>query len=265
MIIDIHNHITHSASPYSLPPEAYIDAMDENGIETAVILGKDHGDLGDRQGVNIPDEDIAAFVRLNRERFIGFTAVHPDRGSESMVARVQKAVHDFGFRGIKMNPASGFYPNDVLLYPVYEKAVELSVPVLVHTGLKPPSEGSRLKYCRPLYLDDLTVDFPDLKIIIAHAGFPWIDETILVCLYDENVYVDISTLNQIEEVMGEQVLLQVMRKLFRSLGSGRIVFGSDGIFNYGPLVRAVEKAEFLTGRDTENIFFRNAAKILGTV
>ncbi len=69
------------------------------------------------------------------------------------------------------------------LYPSYEKAQELKIPVMFHMGVKPPAEGCRLKYCRPTFIDDVVVDFPDLPIIIAHAGYPWVDETIMVGLY----------------------------------------------------------------------------------
>jgi len=262
MIIDIHNHITVKSSPYHLPAEEYLKVMDELEVEKMVILGKDYGKLGDQQQSNLPDEEVSEFVKAHPDRFIGFTAVHPEREVRKNVERVERAVNDLGLRGIKLNPHAGFYPNDQRLYPVYEKATKLGVPVMVHMGVKAPVEGTRVKYCRPVYLDDVAVDFPDLNLIIAHAGYPWVEETILVGLYAGKVMVDISTLNQIEEVMGFEVVLPTLRKLTASLGPHRILFGSDGIFSIEKLLQIVKNAEFLTEGEREKILYKNAKKVL---
>jgi len=262
MIIDIHNHLPPKNSPYRLPAEEYLSVMDDTEVDKAIILGKDYGNLGDKTDSNLSDDDAAEFVKAHPDRFIAFTAVHPDRPSVVNVNRIDRAVNVLGFKGIKINPPAGFYPNDERLYPSYEKAQELKIPVMFHMGVKPPQDGCRLKYCRPTFIDDVVVDFPDLPIIIAHAGYPWVDETIMVGLYAENVYVDISTLNQIEDAMGEPVMLPTIKKLKASLGSGKIVYGSDGIFNLEAIKEAVNSADFLTENDRENIFFKNAASLL---
>jgi hypothetical protein len=262
MIIDIHNHIVVKSSPYYIPAEDFLEAMDDTDVDKMVILGKDYGFLGDKLQSNLPDKDVADFVKAHPDRFIGFTAAHPDRDIKVNLERIDYAVNDLGLRGIKLNPHSGFYPNDERLYPVYEKATELGVPVLVHTGVKSPVEGTRVKYCRPIYLDDVVVDFPDMTLIIAHAGYPWVEETIMVGLYSANVYVDISTLNQIEEAFGSDVILSTLRKLSSSLGTGRMLFGSDWIYNLEKMINAVNKADFLSERDKENILGKNAKELL---
>ena len=262
MIIDMHNHITVKSSPYHLPVEEYIKALDECEVEKAVILGKDYGKLGDQQQSNLPDEQTAEFVKTHPDRFIGFTGVHPDRGEKQNVERVERAVNELGLKGIKINPHAGHYPNDERLYPVYEKATELDIPVVFHTGLKAPVEGTRVKYCQPIFIDDVAVDFPDMTIIIAHAGYPWVEETILVGLYAGNVYVDISTLTQIEGVMGVEVMVPTLRKLTSSWGAQRVLFGSDGIFNLEDTIQAVKSADFLSESDKAKILGENAKKVL---
>ena len=265
MIIDFHNHLSPPQSPYRMEADVYLESMDEAGVDKVILLGKDYGTLGDSRNDNLADEDVAAFVKAHPDRFIGFTAVHPDREIKANVERVDRAVNTFGLRGIKLNPASGFYPNDGRLYPVYEQATALELPVLIHMGVKPPSEGSRLKYCHPMFLDDVAVDFPDLKLVIAHAAYPWVEDLIMAGLYAPNVSVDISTLNQIEEVLGYPVVLPTLQKLVQSLGPARIVFGSDGIFNLQPLISAVRQAGFLTDSDRDMIFYKNAQKLLGAI
>ena len=262
MIIDIHNHITVKSSPYHLPAEEYLKVMDDLEVEKVVILGKDYGKLGDQQQSNLPDEEVADFVKAHPDRFIGFTAVHPDREERKNLERIERAVNDLGLKGIKLNPHAGFYPNDKGLYPVYKKATELRIPVMVHMGVKAPVEGTRVKYCQPIYLDDVAVDFPDMNLIIAHAGYPWVEETILIGLYAGNVFVDISTLNQLEEVVGCEVVLPTLRKLTSSLGAHRVLFGSDGIFNLAKLIQAVKGADFLSDSDKEKILWKNAKEIL---
>jgi len=242
--------------------ETYLETMDEAGVEKLVVLGKDYGFDGDQRNDNLADEDTAAFVESHPDRFIGFTAVHPDRDVGVNVQRIERAVKEFGFCGVKLNPASGFYPNDRRLYPVYEKISELNIPVVIHMGIKPPSEGSRLKYCHPIYIDDIAVDFPDMHIVIAHAAYPWVEDLVMAALYAPNVSVDISTLNQIEDVLGYPVVLPTLKTLYRALGSGRILFGSDGIFNLEALVNVVRQADFLSDSDREAIFYKNALKML---
>jgi predicted TIM-barrel fold metal-dependent hydrolase len=101
-----------------------------------------------------------------------------------------------------------------------------------------------------------------MTLIIAHAGYPWVEETIMVGLYSANVYVDISTLNQIEEAFGSDVILSTLRKLSSSLGTGRMLFGSDWIYNLEEMINAVNKADFLSERDKENILGKNAKELL---
>jgi predicted TIM-barrel fold metal-dependent hydrolase len=262
MVIDVHNHIVVKSSPYYIPAEEYLTTMDDLGVEKMVILGKDYGKLGDRLQSNLPDEQVSDFVKAHPDRFIGFTAAHPDRSEKENLERIERAVNNLGLKGIKLNPHSGFYPNDERLYPVYAKATELGIPVLVHTGVKSPTDGTRVKYCRPVYLDDVAVDFPDLTLIIAHAGYPWVEETIMVGLYAGNVFVDISTLNQIEAAFGYEVVLPTLQKLTSSLGSQRVLFGSDWVYNLQETIQAVKAADFLSDSDKENILWKNAKQIL---
>lgn len=262
MIIDFHNHLSPPGSPYRMEAGMYLEAMDDAGVEKLIILGKDYGIAGDLRKDNLDDDDTAAFVRAHPDRFIGFTAVHPDRDIAVNLARIDRAVHEFGLSGVKLNPASGFYPNDQRLYPVYEMISQLGIPAVLHMGIKPPSEESRLKYCHPIYIDDISVDFPDLRLVIAHAAYPWVEDLIMAALYAPNVSVDISTLNQIEDALGYAVVLPTLEKLVRALGAGRVLFGSDGIFNLEPLISAVRGADFLTDSDRELIFYKNALKLL---
>jgi hypothetical protein len=109
-------------------------------------------------------------------------------------------VKELGLRGVgEVHPiCNKFYPNDRKFYPLWEKCVELGVHVSFHTGTTgvgaglPGGGGYRIDYSRPIYIDHLAVDFPDLTIICSHPSIPWLDEELAVVTHKGNVYMDLS-------------------------------------------------------------------------
>ena len=85
-----------------------------------------------------------------------------------------------------------------MAYKLYEVIAEHKLPAIFHSGHSgigtgmPGGGGMRLKYSNPIHVDDVAVDFPDMKIIIAHPSWPWQDEALSVCLHKPNVYIDLS-------------------------------------------------------------------------
>ncbi|MFH1491679.1 MAG: amidohydrolase family protein, partial [Pseudomonadota bacterium] len=100
-----------------------------------------------------------------------------------------------GFRGLKLYPTyQHYYPNDAKIYPLYAKAQELRIPVSLHIGSSVFS-GSRLKYGDPIYIDDVAVDFPELRIVQCHSGRPfWYDKAFALARLHKNVYMEVSGL-----------------------------------------------------------------------
>ena len=77
---------------------------------------------------------------------------------------------DHGARGLKLLPSyQFFYLNEVRLYSLYARAQQLKIPVMIHIGSS-MFRGTRLRYCDPIQLDDIAVDFPDLTIVMSHSG-----------------------------------------------------------------------------------------------
>jgi predicted TIM-barrel fold metal-dependent hydrolase len=151
----------------------------------------------------------------------------PLRRGEEAVLEVERCMRK-GLRGLKLYPPFGFYPNDRIAYPIYEKVVELqrelrvTLPVLFHQGVAVC--GS--KYCRPVYLDDVATNFPDLRIIAAHAGVPWIDEMLWVTAVHGNLYFDIGC---VADLMGLwlEYYADVLGKAKRAGIMERVLFASD--------------------------------------
>ena len=144
------------------------------------------------------NEWVAELVSRYPDCFMGFCAVDVWRGGGA-VRELEWAVKGLGLKGLKLHPMlQEFHPNDRGVYPIYEKCVELGIPVLFHTGATaigagmPGGGGIRLTYGRPIYMDDLAADFPELTIIMAHPAIPWHDEQIAIALHKPNVFIDLS-------------------------------------------------------------------------
>ena len=173
----------------NLPPlEATIADMDAAGVSVSVVVAVD---AETRWNYRVSNESVAEAVAAYPDRLIGFASVDPHKG---VIARneLRHAVNDLGLRGLKLLPhLLELRPNDPEMYPVYEEARDLDIPVLFHSGTQFHA-GTKLKYCRPLDIDEVAVDFPDLKLIIAHFGWPWYEEAMAVVQRNRNVYFNIA-------------------------------------------------------------------------
>ncbi len=142
---------------------------------------------------NVPNDYVAEYVKLHSDRMIGFAGVDPANVREAL-SDVDHAYHDLGMKGVAIAPAAqDFHPAGTNACRVYEKLTELQLPMLVHQGIY-FSARSKLEYARPVLLDEVARDFPDLKIVIAHMGYPWIDEVVVLLGKHPNVFSDVSGL-----------------------------------------------------------------------
>jgi len=130
-------------------------------------------------------------------------------------------------RGVKFQQAAqGFFPDDRRFYPLWEKCVELGVPVLFHMGTTGygggvrGGHGIRLKYVQPIHIDDVAADFPELTIIGAHPAWPWQEEMLAICMHKANVYIDLSGWSP---KYFPQSLVQYANTILKD----KVLFGSD--------------------------------------
>jgi predicted TIM-barrel fold metal-dependent hydrolase len=146
----------------------------------------------------IPNEEIAEVAHANSDVLIPFASIDPHKGRRG-VDEARRLIADYDVRGFKFHPnVQGFFPNDRMAYPLYEVIEEAGLPALFHTGQSgvgsglPGGGGVRLKYSNPMHVDDVAVDFPELKIVLAHPSFPWQDEALAVAVHKPQVYIDLS-------------------------------------------------------------------------
>jgi hypothetical protein len=146
----------------------------------------------------IPNEEVAESCAAHADTLIPFASIDPWRGKAAL-RQARKLVTGYGVRGFKFHPSlQDFAPNDRMAYPLYEVIEELGVPALFHTGQTgigaglPGGGGIRLKHSNPMLVDDVAVDFPELRIVLAHPSFPWQDEALAVATHKPYVYIDLS-------------------------------------------------------------------------
>jgi uncharacterized protein len=162
----------------------------------AVVFDIDATSADDSPGVG--NDYVAEVQRRFPDVLIGWASVDPWQG-RAAIHELERAVTELGLRGLKLHPITqAFFPDDQRFYPLWAKAAELGIAVIFHTGHTgvgagaPGGTGLKLKYARPIHLDDVAADFPTLTIIGAHPSWPWQDEMLSVALHKANVFIDLS-------------------------------------------------------------------------
>lgn len=144
------------------------------------------------------NQEVAELASEESDIMIPFASIDPWKGKLGL-REARSLMSDHGVRGFKFHPTmQGFWPNDRMAYPLYEAIEAEGGIALFHTGQTGLGSGwrggmgMRLKYSHPMNIDDIAVDFPDLKIIMAHPSFPWQEEALAVAQHKPNVYIDLS-------------------------------------------------------------------------
>ncbi len=158
-------------------------------VDVTIVLGFTSKYLG----ADIPNDQVAAYASQHPDRVIGFAGIDPSNPKEA-IAELHRAHNELGMSGVAVAPAAqDFHPSNSLAMLVYAAVAEHNLPILFHTGVYVAS-ATKLEYGRPVLLDEVARELPDLNIVIAHMGYPWISETIVLLAKHDNVYAEISGL-----------------------------------------------------------------------
>ncbi|MDE3077186.1 MAG: amidohydrolase, partial [Chloroflexota bacterium] len=175
-----------SSRPISL--QETVEHLDQAGAEGGIVVNVDSV----RWGSQVSNAGLAERLRSFAPKLRFFPSVDPNRGPAAR-RELERSLREDGAIGLKLHPSyQDFFPNDrKLAYPLYEICQAAGVPVLLHSGTcwlhQVPIEQSR-----PIHLDQVALDFPDLRLILAHGGWPWADELIAVVWRHQHVYMDLS-------------------------------------------------------------------------
>ena len=170
--------------------EDYIRKMDAANIERSLLIAVRCGDLRVAGSFEIPYEMVAEICAKHPDRFSGLAGIDQTRGLRGL-RELEVAVNKYGFVGAHWYPHwFACAPDAAQIYPFYAKCAELDVPIMLQVGhnLVYSKERRLPSVARPILLDQVAIDFPELTIIGIHIGIPWTDEMISMCWKHENIF-----------------------------------------------------------------------------
>ena len=310
MIIDIHTHLFSKDIPYAgwweivarwsatqsgktieevmekisglwdVSGDLLVKDMDEGGIDKAVLNVLDHPQFsGTGESLSLDEKHriYAEAVKRHPDRLIGCIAgVDPNR--PTAVEFLERAVKEWGMIGLKLHPCFGrFYANDRRCYLLYEKCVELGIPAYIHTGIE--HTPFPIKYGDPIHVDDVALDFPELKIVMFHAGLHhWWPAASAIAGLRHNVFLELGfwQLKLLRNPV--EAFYKPLRAMLDEVGPSKIMYGTD--WPALRLIRRLSPKVFLkafreppeevraagiefTEQEINGIFGDNAAKLLG--
>ncbi|MGD9944979.1 MAG: amidohydrolase family protein [Burkholderiaceae bacterium] len=199
-----------------IPLQEMREQMDAHNVGRIMVSGVDSRR---ENGLHVENDWVARLMAELPGRVIGGVGIDPLRPMMEITREIERCVTQHGFSFVKLFPyAVGLPPHDRRFYPVYAKCCELDIPVwsqVGHTaGLMPSEPG------RPIHLDRVALDFPELRIVGAHIGWPWEQEMIAMALKHPNVYV--STCGHAPDHWPE-----AFAQFMKTRGKRKVVFGSN--------------------------------------
>jgi hypothetical protein len=259
-------------------PQTLLDYMDKYGVDIACVLPEAMMDTTGYTSRWMSNGAMAKVVESNPDRFMYQPNVSPIKfkGIKNTIWELEYWVKEKGARIFKFYPPEDTYMNDEDLWPFYEKAEELDIVLDVHTGFcwVPPGKS---KYALPIQLDDVARDFPDLKIVAFHMGYPYCDDLNMVAMGHPNVYVCLSLLVP-WALSAPRKFAKILGEAMRWVGPEKIIWGTD-YAGFGAQIKGavVGLREFqfpedmqvdygfpaLTDEDKAKIFGLNLAGLLG--
>jgi predicted TIM-barrel fold metal-dependent hydrolase len=196
--------------------------MDAAGIEIAFLIAAKVGQLGHPACYHTPYHLVREAVALHPNRFRALAGLDPTEGMDGVRA-LERAVIDDGFIGAHFYPHwYELAPNHARWYPFYAKCVELDIPVQLQVGQSMIYDPSypRRSVGRPITLDDVACDFPELKLIGIHVGIPWTSEMIAMAWKHPNVYIG-------TDAHSPKYWPKEFISYMNSYGQDKVIFGTD--------------------------------------
>ena len=161
-----------------------------SNVDKVVVFGG----MARHTGIHVPNEFIHNFIQTSSiaDKLIPFVGVDP--GEPGFMDEFERAIEDWGFKGVKLLPMyANFDPRDERLTPLYAACERRGLPVLLHMGTT-FCRCAPLNYAEPMMLEPVALRFPDLKMIIAHMGHPFENQTVVLIRKQPNMYTDLSAL-----------------------------------------------------------------------
>lgn len=202
--------------------EEYLRIMDEAGVERSLLIAVRAGDRAMKGSFEIPYEQVAKWCHQYPDRFSGLAGIDPYRGVAGL-KELDQAVQEFGFVGAHLYPHwFKLAPDAALYYPYYARCCELNIPIMMQVGqnLIYQKDVRLPSVARPILLDSIAIDFPELKLLGIHIGTPWAEEMIAMAWKHEHVYIGI-------DAYAPKHLPQSLIHYMNTYGKDKVLFGTD--------------------------------------
>lgn len=197
-------------------PDIHARVMREGGVDRFLIVGLQVA----RMGMHVPNDFIGQYLQENAGRAIGVGSVDPTQPGAA--DELRRAVREWGLHGVKISPPyQGFHPHSDEAYEVYRAAADCGIFLMFHQASVFSPDGF-LEYASPTLLDKVARDFRGTKLLLAHFGKPWTNETVELMMKNPNVFTDVSTLP-----VKTWQMYSAMRLAIEGHVTDRVLFGSD--------------------------------------
>ncbi len=229
----------------------FVEQLDEAGIEWGIIDGGSH-------------EKTAEIVAQFPKKFVGVAVVNPHDGMKA-VRELERAVKEMGLKCFYATPFRfGIRANDKKFYPLYAKAVELNIPVFIYATMTYRTDFP-MDIGHPINIDEVAMDFPEMKIVAGLGGWPWVPEMVGVARRHQNVYISTAAHRPKYFAVpgsGWEMLMQFGNTLLQD----KVVFASSW-WTYGlPVKQVIQEMRALPLKEIvkEKWLYGNAARLFQT-
>ncbi len=231
----------------------YLKRMDKAGIERSLLIAVRCGDLRISGSFEVPYEMAAKICAKYPDRFSALAGIDPTRGMKGL-HELEYAVKKLGFVGAHFYPHwYSMRPDAPQIYPYYAKCCELDIPIMMQVGhnLVYSKEQRLPSVARPILLDQVAIDFPELVLIGIHIGVPWTDEMISMCWKHENIFVS-------GDAYAPKYWPLSFLNYAKTYGKNKVLFGTDWpVIDPERAVNEIEKLELKS--DAHKLVMRDNA------
>ncbi len=249
-----------SMDPPVIDPEGdhVVEMMDKAGVDKGVIFPVDWAAVTGEPKVPVREQNKAHAdaAKKHKGRFIPICALDPRRGNALDLAK--EAIEDWGMKGFYFMPPAGFRPDDPICFPIYEKCIDWGVPMIIHSG----KEIAHWDYNHPVVIANAALRYPELTVVIGHAGTRIYRREALEAATIPNVHLDFSEYQGYWRLHPDR-FYQWLRDVVDDVGADKVMFGS-GFPNPNVLTPEAEWVNAIKEPETDITFTEEEkALILG--
>ena len=247
-----------ASSAWEESMEQLFAEMNDAGVTWGVIMGRAaSGDLG-----GVDNQAIIRAVETWSDRFVAFLGVDLEDIDRTLSEARELADHP-GVKGLSIEPGSSATPrlaDDAALDSIYQACLDLNLPVSISlSGLLSALAGHDITWSSPVPIQRLAMRYPDLKIVVSHAAWPYAHEMVAIALFCQNVYVSPDLYTATANMPCRQIYVDAANLFL----ADRTLFGTA--YPTRPHVESVRDFRDMGWRPeiVDRILYDNAAKLFG--